>query len=102
MVEARDDLTGYPKATIVTLTKLAPVAAFVRKQILLRWGWLIVVLVNGGSEFEGDLVTLLENLRIKRVVISPYNSRANSLNERGHFSITLALAKLCKGKTVGW
>ena len=102
VVEARDDLTGYPEATIVTSTKSAPVAAFVRKQILLRWGWPMVVLVDGGSEFEGDLVALLENLGIKRVVISPYNSRANGLNERGHFSIASALAKLCKGKTVGW
>ena len=102
MVEARDDLTGYPEATIVTSTKSAPVAAFVRNQILLRWGWPMVVLVNGGSEFEGDLIALLENLGIKRVVISPYNSRANGLNERRHFSIASALAKLCKGKTVGW
>jgi len=60
----------------------------------------MVVLVNGGSEFEGDLITLLKNFRIKRVVISPYNLRANSLNERGYFSITLILAKLYKGKIV--
>ena len=60
----------------------------------------MVVLVNGGSEFEEDLITLLKNLRIKRVVISPYNLRANSLNERGYFSIALALAKLYKGKIV--
>ena len=60
----------------------------------------MVVLVNGGSKFEGDLIVLLKNLRIRRVVISPYNLRANSLNERGYFSIALALAKLYKGKTV--
>ena len=62
----------------------------------------MVVLVNGGSEFEGDLITLLKNLRIKRVVISPYNLRANSLNKRGYFSITLIFAKLYKGKIVRW
>jgi len=62
----------------------------------------MVVLVNSGSEFEGDLVTLLKNFRIKRVIISPYNLRANSLNERGYFSIALVLTKLCKGKIVRW
>jgi len=62
----------------------------------------MVVLVNSGSEFEGDLVTLFKNLRIKRVVISPYNLKANGLNEKGHFSIALVLAKLCKGKIVRW
>ena len=60
----------------------------------------MVVLVNGGSEFEEDLITLLKNLRIKRVVISPYNLRANGLNEKGYFSITLVLTKLYKGKIV--
>jgi len=60
----------------------------------------MVVLVNSGSEFEGDLVTLLKNLGIKRVVISPYNLKVNSLNERGYFSITLVFAKLYKGKIV--
>jgi hypothetical protein len=102
VIEARDDLTGYIKATIVTLIKLTLIAAFVRKQILLRWGWLIIVLINSGGEFKGSLIELLKNLGIRRVVISPYNSRANGLNERGYFSIALALAKLYKGKTVRW
>ena len=43
---------------------------------------------------------LFKNLRIRRVVISLYNSRANSLGERGYFSIASALAKLYKEKTV--
>jgi len=60
----------------------------------------MVVLVNSGSKFEGDLVTLFKNLRIKRVIISPYNLRANGLNEKGHFSIALVLTKLYKGKIV--
>jgi len=60
----------------------------------------MVVLVNSGSEFEEDLITLLKNLGIKRVIISPYNLKANSLNERGYFSIALALTKLCKGKII--
>jgi hypothetical protein len=39
---------------------------------------------------------------IKRVVISPYNVKANGMIERGHKSIIDALAKMTKGGIDKW
>ena len=39
---------------------------------------------------------------IKRVVISPYNIKANGMIERGHKSVINALAKIIKGDISKW
>lgn len=100
-VEARDDLTGYPEACLSGDRTAAKVFDFIYENILSRWGWPLLVTIDGGSEFKGEVKEGLEAMRIKRVNISPYNSRANGQVEAGHFTIASALAKLDTGQKGG-
>jgi hypothetical protein len=43
------------------------------------------------------IIQFIINYDIKRVVILPYNVKANGIIERGHKSIINALAKITKG-----
>ena len=60
------------------------------------------MVIDGGSEFKKEVVQILKNLQIPRVTISPYNSRANRVNEVGHISIAASLAKATGGTGKGW
>ena len=102
LLEARDDLTGFVEAEVLNRKTAAAVETFVKRNILLRWGYPQVVVVDGGSEFKKEAAQILKDLQIPRVVISPYNSRANGVNEVGHISIAAALAKATDGTGKGW
>ena len=93
-MEARDDLTGFVEAEILAAKTAAAAESFIKRHILLRWGIPYCVVVDGGSEFKGECEAILNRLSIHRVVISPYNSRANGVNEVGHIPIAAALAKM--------
>ena len=71
--------------------------SFLRRQIFLRYGLPITVVVDGGSEFKKEVVEILKRLEVDRVSISPYNSRANGVNEAGYILIAVALAKITNG-----
>ena len=45
---------------------------------------------------------MLKRLRIPQVRISPYNSKANGVVERGHFTIREAIVKACQGNIDLW
>ena len=94
LIEARDDLTNFLVARILSNTKSATVAHFFLHEIILQYGLPVEVLVDGGSELKGEVDALLGSFNIKRIEISPYNSRANGINEAGHFPLAQGLAKL--------
>ena len=76
--------------------------SFLRRQIFLRYGLPIMVVVDGGSEFKKEVVEILKRLGVDRISISPYNSRANGVNEAGHIPIAAALAKMTNGIGKRW
>ena len=45
---------------------------------------------------------MLRRLKIPQVKISPYNSKANGVVERGHFTIREAIVKACEGDIEKW
>ena len=102
LLEARDDLTGYVEAAVLLRKTATVVEGFIRREIFLRWGYLMEVVVDGGSEFKGEAQEILRKLSVNRVVISPYNSRANGVNEQGHFPIVASLTKALKGTGKNW
>jgi hypothetical protein len=102
LLEARDDLTGFVEATILPDKSSASVRRFIVRSILLRWGLPLAVVVDGGSEFKKETTTILENMGIRRISISPYNSRANGINEVGHVPIAASLAKMTGGTGKNW
>lgn len=102
LLEARCDLSGYVEAGILPDKSAKHVKDFLLVNVLLRWGLPLEVLVDGGSEFKGELTEILTQLGIKRKNISPYNSKANGANESGHFSIASALGKMTNGVGAQW
>jgi hypothetical protein len=48
------------------------------------------------------IIQFVTDYNIKRVIISPYNAKANRIIERGHKPIIDALAKITKGGIGKW
>ncbi len=102
LLEARDDLTGYVEAEILPNKGAAGVKRFIQDKILLRWGFPLAVVIDGGSEFKAEAKEILHRFNIDRISISPYNSRANGINEAGHLPIAASLAKMTGGTGRNW
>ncbi|KAI8679254.1 hypothetical protein NCS57_00202800 [Fusarium keratoplasticum] len=98
LAEARCDMTGWVEA--IPLKKIT--AKALRRfaaNLVYRFGMISVAVVDGGPEFKKEFPPLLEELGIRQIVTSPYNPKANGINERGHYSISMALRKMeRKGK----
>ena len=60
------------------------------------------VVTDNGPTFQKEFKKLLQNYGIKHITISPYNSQANGVVERGHFNIREALVKLSKDNVSDW
>ncbi|AEO60619.1 hypothetical protein MYCTH_2069012, partial [Thermothelomyces thermophilus ATCC 42464] len=57
----------------------------------------IVVVVNRGSKFKGEAKAILEELGVKHIIISPYNSRANGVSKARYIPIIATLVKMTIG-----
>ncbi|AEO58485.1 hypothetical protein MYCTH_2064311, partial [Thermothelomyces thermophilus ATCC 42464] len=57
----------------------------------------IVIVVNRGSKFKGEVKAILEELGVKCIIISPYNSRANGISKARYIPITATLVKITIG-----
>lgn len=96
IVAARDDLTGYIEARMISTAKARTVAAFIWEDIICRWGAIEVITTDNGTEFVGAAVKeLVEKYGIHQITISPYNSRASGVVERGHRTFREALVRSC-------
>jgi hypothetical protein len=102
LLEARDDLSSWVEARPANDTKSKTVAQFIYECIILRWGVPLEVVVDGGPEFRGEVAKHLAHWGVRRVVISPYNSRANGVVEAGHVEIAEPLTKLTEGTGQKW
>jgi transposase InsO family protein len=102
IVAARDDLTGACEARALRRATTEELADFFENQILLKYGMVQHVVTDNGSENQGEFRELLERLGLKHVTISGYNSRANGVVEKGHFTMREALIKSCEGDITKW
>ena len=102
IVAARDDLTGAAEGRALRNLKAATLAKFFFEEILCRYGAVGQVTTDNGSEVQGAFTELMDRYGIPRISISPYNSRANGVVERGHFTIRQSIVKSCKGKLADW
>jgi transposase InsO family protein len=96
VIAARDDLSGYLEARMVEKATARNVAAFLWEDVICRWGSIEVLTSDNGSEFIGEAVKLLvEKYGVEQIKISPYNSRASGVVERGHRTFREALVRSC-------
>ena len=63
---------------------------------------MLEVVTDNGPSFSKEFAELLQRYGIQHIKISPYNSQANGVVERGHYNIWEALVKLCEGNLSKW
>ena len=102
LVACRDDLSGVTECKALERDTAKAIAKIFYYQIILRYGNVIDVVTDNGPSFQKDFKSLLKNYGIKQITISPYNSQANGVVERGHYNIREALVKLCKDDISRW
>lgn len=102
LVACRDDLSGATECKALKYDRAKAIAKFFYHRIILRYGTVMEVVTDNGPSFQKDFKEMLSEFGIKQITISPYNSQANGVVERGHFNIREALVKLCKGNLSQW
>ena len=102
IVACRDDLSGITECKAIARDRAKTIAKFFLNRIILRYGMVQEVITDNGPSFKKDFKKLLRNYGITQIKISPYNSQANGVVERGHYNIREALVKLCKNDLAQW
>ena len=102
LVLARDDLLHYVEGRALHSPSAKAMSAFFWEDIYCRYGAIGQIVTDNGPEVHGAFEQLLKRMDIPQIKISPYNSQANGVVERGHFNIREALVKSCKKKITEW
>lgn len=102
IVAARDDLSRASEGKALKRNNSQALAEFFWEHIYCRYGAVQHVVTDNGPEMKKAFKRLLERLGIPQIKISPYNSKANGVVERGHFTIREAILKSCKGDVSQW
>ncbi|SCV59860.1 uncharacterized protein FFFS_14429 [Fusarium fujikuroi] len=72
------------------------------KGLILRFGMIMIAVVDGGPEMKKELPQVLRQYGVKTVETSPYNPKANGLNEYGHYVLRKVLEKLKRKGKHAW
>lgn len=102
LIGCRDDLSGVTETKAIKHDRAKVIAKFFLKKIILRYGIVQEVVTDNGPSFSREFADLLKQYGIRHIRISPYNSQANGVVERGHYNIREALVKLCEGDLSKW
>jgi len=102
IVMCREDIAGVCEGRALAKDNARSIAVFFKEQILYRYGAVAEVVTDNGPSLRGEFEKLAKEFGIKQIKISPYNSQANGVVERGHYTIREALVKACKGDLSKW
>lgn len=102
IVACRDDLSGVSEARALRSASSQEIARFFWEQIICRYGMIEQVVTDNGPETKGAFEILMKKYGIPHIRISPYNSKANGVVERGHFILREGLVKACEGQISRW
>ena len=102
IVAARDDLSGATECKAISHNDATHLASFFWEQVICRYGTIGEVVTDNGSSMENTFAVLMEKYGIPQIRISAYNSQANGVVERGHYTICKALVKACEGDLSKW
>ena len=102
LVVAHDDLSGAAEARPLIVAGSDVLARFFWEELFCRYGAIHQVTTDNGPEVKGAFSILLKDYHIPQIKISPYNSQANGVVERGHFTIREAILKAVEGKIQDW
>ena len=98
IVACRDDLSVVSEVKALRAASSQEIARFFWEQIICRYGGVKQVVTDNGPETKGAFEILMKKYGIPHTRISPYNSKANGVVERGHFPLREGLIKACEGQ----
>ena len=102
LIAARDGLTGAAEGRALPKLTAKAIARFFWEEIFCRYGAVHEVTTDNGPEVKKAFSKLMDRYGISHIRISPYNSRANGVVERGHFTIRQSLLKVCGDRPQDW
>lgn len=102
IVLARDDLSRYVEGRALKSNTAKSLSKFFWEDIYCRYGAIGQITTDNGPEVKGAFSELVKRIDIPQVTISAYNSQANGVVERGHFTLREALVKACGKKINQW
>ena len=94
LIVARDDMSGWVEARAVLNKEAKTVALFIWEDVICRHGVFWRMVLDGGGEFKGEVIDLLNRWGVDRVQVSAYHAPGNGMIERGHQPLKNALSKL--------
>ncbi|KAE8225689.1 hypothetical protein CF326_g7827 [Tilletia indica] len=85
LVVARDALTGWPEARLLSDKTSASVRTFLEEDVFSRYGGTIcTILTDNGPENSGETKFIVKHLGFKHAFSTQYNPEGNTEVERGH------------------
>ena len=102
LVAAHDDLSLAAEGRALKHATSDSLAKFFWEEIICHYGVIAQIVTDNGSEIKGAFEKLMQHYAIPQICISPYNSKANGVVERGHFTIREAIVKSCEGDLNLW
>lgn len=102
IVAARDDLSGAAEGRKLKKASARTVSQFIFEELICRYGNIVQIVTDNGPEVKGATEELNRRYGISQIHISPYNSQANGVVERGHYTIREAIVKTCEGDINKW
>ena len=96
LVTARDDLSGAAEGRALQSVDSESLQDFFWESLFCRYGAIQEVTTDNGSEVQGAFALLMKRYGLPQTKITPYNSRANGVVERGHYTIREALIRTCR------
>ena len=101
VVDLRDKFSGWVEAQALCKANSANVADFIFS-VMCRFGCLVKLTVDNGSEFKGAVTLLAEKYNMPLIPISPYNPPVNRSVERGHRVYIESIWRVLQGRTQDW
>jgi hypothetical protein len=102
LIIIRDNFSNWVKTRVLRVIISKIIVKFLWEDVVCKYGIFKRFIIDGGPENKNLIVQFVTDYSIKRIVISPYNAKANGMIERGHKSIINALAKITKGGIGKW
>src|ERR1700760_129380 len=102
IVACRDDLSGTTEARAIASDNAKTLAKFFKEQIIYRYGTVDEIVTDNGPSLMGEFAQMVQKFNVRHIKISPYNSQANGVVERGHFNLREALVKMCGDRIRDW
>jgi hypothetical protein len=95
VLAARCDLSGWLEARKSSSCSSKACSQFIWEDIYCRWGAIEILVSDNGPDIAKAASILAARYSGNHIKISPYNSRANGVVEKGHFSLRESVLKLC-------